>query len=267
MEFSYIFLNKEDHIATITLNRPEKLNSLNEKMFEEIAAALANIAVDDEIRVLILTGAGRAFCAGADLRKDEEGEQVIREQNAETIRRGVRHSSRGCIEALQQLPQPTIAMVNGACVGAGFDLALACDIRIGSENSRFMMAYTRVGMIPGQGGVWLLSRVAGVPKAAELLFTGDFLNAEDAYKCGVLNRLVPAGDLEKETMGMAKRIASMPPLAIRINKMLLYRMLQMDLATALDFAAVAQPILITSEDCQEAITAFVEKRDGVYKGR
>jgi enoyl-CoA hydratase/carnithine racemase len=266
MEFRYILLEKKDHVATITLNRPDKMNALNEGMFDEIAAALADLAEDDDMRVVVLTGAGRAFCAGADLRADE-GEQVLREPNAEAIRRGVRRSSRGCIEGLQQLPQPTIAMVNGACVGAGFDLALACDMRTGSEKTRFMVAYTRIGMIPGQGGAWMLAHVVGLPKAAELLFTGDFINAEDAARCGLLNRLVAADDLEKETTDLAGRIASVPPLANRINKMHLYRMLQMDLATALDFAAASQPILITSEDSQEAMNAFLEKREGVYKGR
>jgi enoyl-CoA hydratase/carnithine racemase len=266
MEFRYILLEKKDHIATITLNRPEKLNALNEEMFDEIAAALADVGEDDEMRALLLTGAGRAFCAGADLRQ-EGGEQVLREQNAEAIRRDVRRSSRGCIEGLQRLPQPTIAMVNGACVGAGFDLALACDMRTGSEKTRFMVAYTRVGMIPGQGGAWLLARVAGLPKAAELLFTGDFISAEDAAQCGVLNKLIPAADLEAETMDLARRIASVPPLVNRINKMHLYHMMQMDLNAALDFAAASQPILITSEDGQEAINAFMEKRPGVYKGR
>jgi len=266
MKFKYILLEKKEHIATVTLNRPDKLNALNEKMFDEIADALVNIGEDEDMRVLVLTGAGRAFSAGADLR-EEEGEQVLREQNAEAIRRNVRRSSRGCIEGLQQLPQPAIAMIRGACVGAGFDLALACDIRIGSENARFMVAYTRVGMIPGQGGAWMLARIAGLPKAAELLFTGDFLSAQDAFKWGVLNKVVPDSELEQETMAMAQRIANVPPLANRINKMHLYRMLQMDLATALDFAASSQPILITSEDSQEAIRAFLEKREATFKGR
>jgi enoyl-CoA hydratase/carnithine racemase len=266
MEFRYILLEKRDHIARITLNRPDKLNALNEKMFDEIAYALSDIAQDDDMRVVVLTGAGRTFCAGADLR-EEEGEKVLREKNAEEIRRNVRRSSRGCIEGLQQLPQPAIAMIRGACVGAGFDLALACDIRIGSEDARFMVAYTRVGMIPGQGGAWMLARIAGLAKAAELLFTGDFLNAQDAYKWGVLNKVVPDSELEKETMAMAFRIASVPPLANRINKMHLYRMLQMDLPTALDFAAASQPILILSEDSQEAINAFLEKRKATFKGR
>jgi len=225
-----------------------------------------DVAGDDGMRVLVLKGAGRAFCAGADLR-EEEGEEVMRMQKGEEIRRDIRRSSRGCIEGLQQLPQPTIAKTQGACVGAGFDLALACDMRIGSEDARFMVAYTRVGMIPGQGGAWLLARIAGLPKAAELLFTGDFLGAEDALKCNILNKMVPVQDLEQETMKMARRIADVPPLANRINKMHLYRMLQMDLATALDFAAASQPILITSEDSQEAINAFLEKREGIFKGR
>lgn len=266
MDFHNILFEKKDHIARITLNRPEKMNALNQEMFDEIAVAIAALAEDEDSRVVVLTGAGRNFSAGADLRK-VGGEEVLREQHAETIRRDVRRISRRCIEGLQQLPQPTIAMVNGACVGAAFDLALACDMRTGSETARFMVAYSRVGIIPGQGGVWLLERIVGLPKAAELLFTGDFLNAQDAQRYGVLNRLVSAADLERETMDLARRIAAVPPLANRINKMHLYRMLQMDLAASLDFAAASQPILITSEDSQEAINAFLEKRQGVFKGR
>lgn len=266
MDFKNIILSKENHIATVTLNRPDKLNAINEEMTAELAAALVDVGKDDDMRVLVMTGAGRAFCAGADLRQ-EEGEALMQLSDAEAIRRGVREMSKGCIEGLVNLPQPTIAMVNGACVGAGFDLALACDLRVGSENARFMVAYSRIGIIPGQGGAWMLARVAGLPKAAELLFTGDFLSGEDAEKCGVLNKLVPAADLEKETMALATRIAKMPPLGVRINKMHLYRMLQMDLASALDFAAATQPILLTSEDYKEAVKSFMEKREGVYKGR
>jgi enoyl-CoA hydratase/carnithine racemase len=266
MEYKNIILSKENHIATITLNRPDKMNALNEKMTEELANALVDIGKDDNMRVLVITGSGRTFCAGADLR-EEEGEAMLHLTHAESIRRAVREMSKGCIEGLVNLPQPTIAMVNGACVGAGFDLALACDLRVGSDKARFMVAYSRVGIIPGQGGAWMLAKIAGLPKAAELLFTGDFLNAEDAEKWGVINKLVPASDLEKETMAMATRISKMPPLAVRINKMHLYRMLQMDLASALDFAAATQPILLTSEDYQEAVKSFMEKREGVYKGR
>lgn len=266
MDFKNIILSKGNHIATVTLNRPDRLNALNEEMTAEIAAALMDVGKDNDMRVLVMTGAGHAFCAGADLRQ-EEGEALMHESNPEAIRRGVREMAKGCIEGLVNLPQPTIAMVNGACVGHGFDLALACDMRMGSENARFMVAYSRIGIISGQGGAWMLARVAGLPKAAELMFTGDFLSAEGAEKCGVLNKLVPAVELEKETIALATRITKMPPLAVRINKMHLYRMLQMDLASALDFAAATQPILLTSEDNREAVAAFMEKREGVYKGR
>lgn len=266
MEFKYILLNKEDHVATITFNRPERLNSMNEEVTAEIAAALQDIGRDDSMRVAILTGAGRTFCAGADL-SPEVGEKALYESQPQAMQKNIRDQARGVIQGLQNLPQPTIAMVNGACVGMGFDIALACDLRTGSEKARFMVAYTRVGIIAGQGGAWLLARVVGLPKAAELLFTGDFLEARDAERYGVLNRLVPAADLEKETLAMAHRIAGMPPLAVRWNKVHLYKMLEMDLDTALDFAAATQPILMASQDYKEAIAAFLEKRPGVFQGR
>jgi len=266
MDFKTIILKKQDNIATITLNRPDRLNSINDEVVTELAPALHDIGKDDDIRVLILTGAGRAFCAGADV-NPEGGEAILRETSAETIRRGIREWSRDIIEGLVNLPKPTIAMVNGVCVGMGFDIALACDMRTGSEKARFMVAYSRVGIIAGQGGAWLLPRVVGLPKAAELLFTGDFLEANDAEKYGVLNKLVPQADLEKETLALATRIAKIPPLTTRLNKMHLYQMLNMDLSVALDYAAATQPILMTSEDYKEALAAVVEKREGKYRGR
>ncbi len=266
MNFETIILNKQNHIATITLNRPDRLNSVNEQVASELTNALRGVSKDDDIRVLILTGAGRAFCAGADV-NPEGGEAILRETSAETIRRSIREWSRGIIEGLVNLPQPTIAMVNGVCVGMGFDIALACDLRTGSEKARFMVAYSRIGIIPGQGGTWLLPRVVGLPKAAELIFTGDFLEAQDAEKYGVLNKLVSQAELEKETLALATRIAKIPPLTARLNKMHLYQMLQMDLTVALDYAAATQPILMTSEDYKEALAALLEKREGTYKGR
>jgi 2-(1,2-epoxy-1,2-dihydrophenyl)acetyl-CoA isomerase len=159
-------------------------------------------------------------------------------------------------------------MVNGMAVGGGFDLACACDLRVGSSDSRFMVAYIRIGLFPGYGGTWLYPRALGsVPKAAELLFTGDWLEADEAHRLGLLNRMVDPEDLEGETMGLARRIAAGPPIAIRLSKNLLYRGLEYDLETALMMSASTETITLSSADHQEGLRAFREKRDPIFKGR
>src|SRR3990172_8050142 len=188
MDFETILYTKSEGVARITLNRPERLNAINHELQENILAALDEIDKDPEARVVLITGAGRAFCAGADIggggRRDEEG--------SEGIRQGLGRGVQRVPLALQRFDKRTIAMINGLDVGGGFDYALACDIRIGCENSRFMVAFTRIGLFPGTGGTWLYPRAMGVAKALEMLFTGDFMEADEALRVGVLHHLVPA---------------------------------------------------------------------------
>jgi enoyl-CoA hydratase/carnithine racemase len=166
------------------------------------------------------------------------------------------------------MEKPVIAMVNGAAVGAGFDLSCGCDIRIGSPRARFMVAYVRIGLFPGFGGTWLYPRMLGsIGKAAELLFTGDFMEAEEAYRLGFLNKLVPEEELENTTREMARKIASGPPIAIRLSKLMLYKGLEFDLETAMKMAAAAETITLTSRDHEEGTAAFRESRRPMYEGR
>ncbi len=262
MSFETILLEKKEGIGILTLNRPERLNAFNEKMEAEFVQAIQEVGLDDEVRVLVLTGAGKAFCAGADVGR-MSGEN--KPKGAEEWRRGFRNIQ-GIILGLQRLEKPTLAMVNGAAVGGGFDLACACDLRTGSEYARFMVAFTRIGLFPGWGGTWLYARIIGIPKAAELLFTGDFLEAKEAERLGLLNKLVPASELEKETMSLARRIANGPPIALRLAKMQLYKGLGMDLETAMQMAAACETITLTSQDHKEGVAAFQEKRPPKYKG-
>ena len=270
--YETILLEKspEEHIARITLNRPDRLNAINPRMQEELADALADLDADDAIRVVILTGAGRAFCSGADVRGMAGGpeESPYRsERTPEEIRRGFRGAQR-IILGIHRLEKPVIAMVNGVAAGAGFDLACACDLRVGSHNARFISAYIRIGLFPGYGGTWLYPRALGsLPKAAELIFTGEPLSAEEAYRFGLLNRLVEPERLEEETLALARKIADGPPIAMRLAKMMLYRGLEFDLETALLMAAAAETITLTSEDHREGVSAFREKRKPVYRGR
>jgi enoyl-CoA hydratase/carnithine racemase len=269
--YKYILLDKDpaEHIATLTLNRPERRNALNEVMQDEIGDALEEVEADDSIRVLIVTGAGRAFCAGGDLEQlkggSEPGEWVS--DKVDNIRRSFQRTQRFML-GLQRMEKPVIAMVNGAAVGAGFDLSCGCDIRIGSPRARFMVAYVRIGLFPGFGGTWLYPRMLGsIGKAAELLFTGDFMEAEEAYRLGFLNKLVPEEELENTTREMARKIASGPPIAIRLSKLMLYKGLEFDLETAMKMAAAAETITLTSRDHEEGTAAFRESRRPMYEGR
>lgn len=226
--YHHVLLEKDvkTRIARLTLNRPEKRNALNGQTMDELGDALEDVEADDSIRVLILTGAGRSFCAGGDL------------------------------EALPGGSEP------GAWASENVD-----DIRIGSPYARFMVAYVRIGLFPGFEGTWLYPRMLGsIGKAAELLFTNDFLESDEAHRLGFLNKLVPQEDLEKVTMEMARKIASGPPVAMRLSKLMLYKGLDFDLDTAMRKAAAAETITLTSKDHLEGTAAIRESQQPVYRG-
>ena len=268
-EFVEYAADAASRIARITLNRPERLNALNDQMQLEVTDALTQAESDNDVRVVIITGAGRAFCAGGDLNdlggsSDGNGAGWT-SGNADEVRRSFR-SAQGMILGVQQCEKPVIAMVNGVATGAGLDLAGACDIRIGTARSRFMSAYVRIGLFPGFGGTWLYPRTLGsLGRAAEMLFTGDFLEADEAYRLGFLNRLVDADELEATTISMAERIAAGPPIAIRLSKLMLYKGLEFDLETAMKMAAAGETITLTSQDHVEGVTAFRQKRAAEYR--
>lgn len=265
MSFQTIVLTKENHIARLTLNRPEKMNTVNAQMERELGAAIRDVADDPDIRVMVLGAAGeKAFCAGGDISDTDSGRMGTTVQE---ISSALRRMYRAVMLPLYELAVPTIAMVQGAASSWGFDLVLACDLRIGSDKARFNEGFARVGLTPATGGVWLLPRVTGLPKAAELIFTAEMVDAKEAERLGILNRVVASEDLETETMALATRIAKMPPLAIRLSKLQLRRGLSTDFASSLDLAAQCQGICITSEDSQEAIAAMFEKREATFKGK
>ena len=224
MNFETIILKKEDHVATITLNRPHALNALTIQMFDELKAALQDVNEDDDIRVMILTGAGKAFTAAVDTKEagGQVGKRLFPNMSIEEIRQLARHGPQQITRGIINMEKPTIAMVNGMAIADGFDWCLACDIRIGSENARFMNGFVNMALFPNTGGTWLYPRSMPLGKALELFYTGDWLEAEEAYKLGVLNKLVPAGKLEEETMALARKIAQGPPAAIRLMKLQTY---------------------------------------------
>jgi len=268
MKFETIKLVKEGHLATLTLNRPDSRNALNRRMMEELAEVLPDIAGDDEIRALIITGAGKAFCAGADIDIMSGGGDVeFGEQDVETLRRSFAfRAAKKIILGLHQMEKPTIAMINGVCVGAGLDLALACDLKIASDRAKFMCGFVKIGLFPGFGATWLYPRAMGLAKGLEMLFTGDILSAKEAGEIGMVNKLAPSEELESATLAMARKIAGGPPVAIRLMKSQVYKVLTTDLNTALDEAAVCESITLASKDHVEGITALREKREPSFKG-
>jgi len=267
MDYSTILLQSRGPVAMIILNRPDQLNAINETMSSELLDALRYTARNNELRAVILTGAGNAFCAGAGLQEGVVGPIHTAKDKAEQIRQSLRHGPQKVTQTLYDLEKPVIAMVNGVAAGGGFDWAMACDIRIGSEKTRFRVGFTSIGLFPGTGGTWLLPRLVGPARAAELLFTDRVLEAPEAERLGLLNRVVPSGELDTETAQLATRIAAGPPIALRLAKMQLHRGLTMDLCHALEMAAALETITLTSDDHRDGVTAFIEKRRPQFKGR
>jgi enoyl-CoA hydratase/carnithine racemase len=231
VNYETILLKKENNIATITLNRPQAMNAITMQMFDELNAALQDVSDDKEMNVMVITGAGKAFCASADLKVvgGEAGKRLFHFMSIEETRQLARKGPQGIVRKIIDMGKPTIAMVNGVALGDGFDWCLACDIRIGSPNARFMNAYVKMAIFPNTGATWFYPRIMPLGKALELLYTGDWLEAEEAYELGVLNKLVPAESLEEETMALARRIAAGPPASLRLMKMQTYKGLEIGL--------------------------------------
>jgi len=265
MDFETIILKKQDHIATLTMNRPDKMNALNVQMLQEMVAAIEEVARDDDVRVMVLAAAGKAFCSGADL--SDGGKAAGLAGTPNEMRSNVRNSYQKVTMGLQRMDKPTIAMVGGPAVGAGCDFAFGCDMRVGSERAKFRNSFVKVGLIPGGGGTWLYTRVLGLGRGLEFLFTGDFLEAEEAARIGVLNKLVAAEQLEGATMELAQKIAKNPPLAVQMSKVMAYKALETNLEAALAMSAAYQALALSSEDHREGVNAFMEKREGQFEGK
>lgn len=269
MKFETVILKKEGHVATIILNRPQMLNAITAQMFEELIAALKDVNDDENIRVMVLTGAGKAFCSSLDIKeaKAEVGKRLLPDMGIEELRQFARHNPQKVTVGIRNMEKPTIAMVNGLAIADGFDWVLACDIRIGSENARFMNGFGRMALFPNTGATWLYPRAMALSKALELMYTGDWVEAQEAYQIGILNKVVSPDQLEKVTMELARKIAKGPPIAIRLMKMQTYKGLEMGLETALELAADGEIMCMFTQDHVEAVSAFLEKREPVFKGK
>ena len=238
-------------------------------MLQDLGDALESVANDDEVRAVVLTGAGKAFCSGADTDElvggSSDGPHKLGPEGAEGLRRGFKAAHR-VILSVYNMEKPVIAAVNGSAVGAGFDLVCACDIRIAAKSARFMAAYTHVGLFPGYGGTWLYPRLVGLAKAAELMFTGDFMYVDEAETLGFLNAVTEDDELLEAAMKMATKIASGPPIATRLAKMMMRRGTSIDLETSLEMSAAVEAITLSSKDHVEGMSALREKRRPEFKG-
>jgi 2-(1,2-epoxy-1,2-dihydrophenyl)acetyl-CoA isomerase len=254
---------KHDGIATLVMNRPERLNALNNDLAVAVNEALARIAQDDSVRVVVITGAGRAFCAGGDLAALGKGRQTGKTQDLEPILR----AGMQMVLKMRTMPQPVIAAVNGPAAGAGMNVALAADIRIAAEEATFGQNFVKVGLFPDYGGMFLLPQLVGPAKAAELFYTGDMIDAKTALSLGIVNQVVPASQLEAEVKALAEKIARGPSLPIRAVKKDLFAREEKELARALDNEVQEQIRCYLSEDCKEGIQAFFERRSPKFQGK
>ena len=262
-----VLFAQDGGVVTLTLNQPERRNPISEAgMVDALVGELERLSATRDVRVAILTGAGSAFSSGGDLRAMAADLDARAQAPLDTpayYTRGIQRITR----AFAALDVPIIAAVNGPAVGAGCDLACMCDIRIAGESARFAESFVKVGIIPGDGGAWLLPRVVGFSKACEMTFTGDPLDAPAALACGLVSRVVPDAQLMAAAQALAERIAVNPPHALRMAKRLLQQGREMAQLPMLELAAQMQALAQTSQDHREAVTAFLEKRPPKFTGQ
>jgi len=260
MSYETIVLERKDGVATLMLNRPEKLNAINRRMVEELNGAVVEIAKDRDVRALVVTGAGRGFCSGADV-----GDMTQAETPTD-IRYYVQMMHKIFL-ALTDLEKPVIAKVNGAAMGMGCSLALSTDMIIASESASFGLIFSRIGLIPDGGALFHLPRLVGPARAKELIFTARMFDAKEAERIGLVNKAVPADELDNEVNMLAKQLAEGPTVALGIAKKIINKGLSMDLSSVLECEAFGQTIAGTTEDAQEGVMAFLEKRKAEFKGK
>jgi enoyl-CoA hydratase/carnithine racemase len=263
-DYKSLIYEVKDAIATLTLNRPERLNALGGTLRDDLYDAVLRASGDADVRVIVVTGAGKGFCSGGDVKamndvKEGRAERPLIDKVAPLRDR--------VLLAMRDAPQPVIAAVNGAAAGAGMNLALGCDIRLASTAAKFTQAFVKRGLHPDWGGTYFLPRIVGMARACELIFTGEIIDAQTALGLGIVSAVHPPEELMPATYEIARKIAAGPPIAIRLAKRALYHGLDVDLRSALEFETFAQNIASETEDAREGIRAFVEKRPAVFKGR
>ena len=259
MPYIAIQFDCSDRIATITLNRPDQLNAINEEMRDDFSRLFVELQTNEDISVVIFTGAGRAFSAGGDIAYFERDWRT-------TKFRAENHRLTQFFDELEVIEKPVIAAINGPCTGAGLQITLSCDIRIASDQAQFGFRENNIGLIPGAGGCSRLVKLIGYGKAKELIFTGEMISAVEAERIGLVNRVVPHDELMTQTRSLAEHLLTRAPQALGLAKRILWHSVNSDFATGRALEALAQSILIKSEDHREGIRAFREKRKPVFKG-
>ncbi|MFJ3836923.1 enoyl-CoA hydratase/isomerase family protein [Streptomyces sp. NPDC090054] len=259
----------ENSVSWITLNRPEAMNALTWDQRERVIALLAEASADPTVRAVVISATGKGFCAGADLRGGgpSTGPTAGGDRIAGDVSRMIRLGAQRLITAVLDCEKPVIAAVNGTAAGIGAHLALACDLVIAAEQARFIEVFVRRGLVPDGGGAYLLPRLLGPQKAKELMFFGDAVPAEDAARLGLVNKVVPADELQDTARAWAERLAQGPTRALALTKQLVNASLDGDRATALAAEATAQELNMTTADANEGVASFVERRTPKYLGR
>lgn len=265
MDLDRMTLEREAGVATLTIDRPDKLNAMTTSMWKDLLRAVEVVRDDDETRVLVITGTGRAFCTGSDVSDRLAGR--LAGEKIETSRKELLGPDGYPAYLLRSLDKITIASVNGMAVGAGLSLALLCDIRLAGASARFGAIWVRMGLVADLGASYTLPRVVGPSKALELMATGEIIDADEAREIGMVTKVVPDAELGTETKNLATRIARGPSVAIELMKRAVYKGIHNSLLGQLDFEGYAQNICRQTEDHKEAVAAFLEKRKAVYKGK
>jgi 2-(1,2-epoxy-1,2-dihydrophenyl)acetyl-CoA isomerase len=274
MTLETVVLEKTEGLGTITLNTPDKMNAMSMTQARDLSKCIDDVETDESIRAVILTGAGKGFCAGADM---EEMDQTVSTllQGGSPLNTNFGPNLREDYDSfmmiayrLNRLSKPTIAAVNGSAIGAGFSLCLACDMRIASENARFQMAFVKRGIIPDMGGTFHLPRLVGIAKACEIVLVDDIIGAQEALAMGLVNKVVPHEELMKTTLEMANKLIKNSPLAVKMAKKALYQsLMEPDLLHHLRYEFLTNRLLLDGEDFQEGILSFMEKRQRHFTGK
>ena len=264
MSYKCLLYDVQDGIATLTMNRPERLNALGDTLRDDLYDAVVRASSDADVRAIILTGAGRGFCSGGDVKAMKEAKE--RGQTRPLLDKVAPLRDR-VVLAMRDAPQPIIAAVNGPAAGAGMNVALACDMRIASTTAKFGETFVKRGLHVDWGGTYFLPRLVGMAKACELIFTGRVIEAEEALALGIVSQVVSPEELMPTVLALARTIADGPPIAIRLAKRALYHNQDVDLRAALEFETYAQNICAETADAQEGIRAFVDKRPPRFRGQ